>query len=367
MAQVKNEEEKKKNTTKKVTKKATTAETLSDEEIKTAEPKKTTSKTSTKGTAKRQTTTKKSNSASKTRAKAKVNAGADEKVAEKEIENEEAITKVEETKTKKETKTRSTKKASTTKSDTKKKTGASKEKKATTSTKTADKATKKASAKASKKSSSKDNKLSKVKGKITKIIGSKKLEEQIEEDDDVVITDANEDSIDIVKIDDEEKLQIVENEVKKDLKSKNKLPKTEEKKLSSVVFENLCVAIAVMIYLFFMILGFINIKEEVYNVDLKVFSFITLIIAILLFERAYKKDSGKLCAFGIETLFLAIVTMGLLYVNIELQNIFLPIAASISMIFAIYYVAKSIYLYSKLKKKYFVDNMRDIIQKEEKE
>ena len=49
-----------------------------------------------------------------------------------------------------------------------------------------------------------------------------------------------------------------------------------------------------------MILGFINIKEEVYNVDLKVFSFITLIIAILLFERAYKKDSGKLCAFGIE-------------------------------------------------------------------
>ena len=162
-------------------------------------------------------------------------------------------------------------------------------------------------------------------------------------------------------------MQLVENEVKKDLKSKNKLPKTEEKKLSSVVFENLCVAIAVMIYLFFMILGFINIKEEVYNVDLKVFSFITLIIAILLFERAYKKDSGKLCAFGIETLFLAIATMGLLYVNIELQNIFLPIAASISMIFAIYYVAKSIYLYSKLKKKYFVDNMRDIIQKEEKE
>ena len=84
-------------------------------------------------------------------------------------------------------------------------------------------------------------------------------------------------------------------------------------------------------------------------------------------ERAYKKDSGKLCAFGIETLFLAIATMGLLYVNIEIQNIFLPIAASISMLFAIYYVAKSIYLYSKMKKKYFVDNMKDIIQKEEKE
>ena len=367
MAQVKNEEEKKKNSTKKVTKKATTTEKLSDEEMKTAEPKKTTSKTSTEGTARRQTTTKKSNSVSKTRAEAKENEVADKKVVEKEIENEEVITKVEETKAKKESKTKSTKKASTIKSGTKKKTETSKEKKSTTSTKAVDKATEKAPTKVSKKSSSKDNKLSKVKGKITKIIGSKKLEEQVEDEDDVIITDAKESSKDIVKFEDEEKMQLVENEVKKDLKSKNKLPKTEEKKLSSVVFENLCVAIVVMIYLFFMILGVINIKEEVYNVDLKVFSFITLIIAILLFERAYKKDSGKLCAFGIETLFLAITTMGLLYVNLELQNIFLPIAASISMIFAIYYVAKSIYLYSKLKKKYFVDNMRDIIQKEEKE
>ena len=189
---------------------------------------------------------------------------------------------------------------------------------------------------------------------------------EVVEEGDAVITDAIETS-NVVKVEDEEKMQLMENEVGKDLKSKSKLPKTEEKKLSSVVFENLCVAIAIMVYLVFMILGFMNIKEEVYNVDLKVFSFIILVIAILLFERAYKKDSGKLCAFGIDTLFLAIATMGLLYVNIEIQNIFLPIAASISMLFAIYYVAKSIYLYSKMKKKYFVDNMKDIIQKEEKE
>ena len=189
---------------------------------------------------------------------------------------------------------------------------------------------------------------------------------EVVEEGDAVITDAIETS-NLVKVEDEEKMQLMEKEVGKDLKSKSKLPKTEEKKLSSVVFENLCVAIAIMVYLVFMILGFMNIKEEVYNVDLKVFSFIILVIAILLFERAYKKDSGKLCAFGIETLFLAIATMGLLYVNIEIQNIFLPIAASISMLFAIYYVAKSIYLYSKMKKKYFVDNMKDIIQKEEKE
>lgn len=332
MAQVKNEEEKKKETTKRVTKKATTPEKVAG-----TSKNKEASKTSKGTTAKKQTTTKKST----TTRKPKVAKEAEkiEEVAKKESED---IKKVKKESSKKEVKKRSSKKEPADK----KKTTTKKEKTTTKTSKT----------KASKNTKN-------AKGKVTKIIGSRKQEEV--EEDDVVITDANE--ADVVKVEDKEKMQIMENEVKKDLKSKNKLPKTEEKKLSSVVFENLCVAIAVMIYLFFILLGFMNIKEEVYIIDLKVFSFIILVIAILLFERAYKKDSGKLCAFGIETLFLSIATMSLLYVNIEVQNIFLPIAASISLLFAIYYVAKSIYLYSKMKKKYFVDNMKDIIQKEEKE
>lgn len=323
MAQVKNEEEKKKETTKKVTKKSTT------------NGKNTTKETASKiksETTNKQTTSKK---ASATTNKAKAT-----KATKK--ENEEKTKKVEE-KANTEVKSEKKPKAKSTKTEKSKsnKSKTSKGKNAKTST------------------------AKNKKGKITKIVASKKHEE-IEEDD-AIITDANESSNEVTKIDDAEKMQLVEEEVKKDLKSKNKLPKEQEKKLSSVVFENLCVAIAFMLYLFFVILGFINIKEDVYVVDLKVFSFILLAIAILLFERAYKKDSGKLCAYGIETLFLAIATMSFLYVNIEIKNMFLPIVAIISLLFAIYYVAKSIYLYTKSKKKYFVDNMRDIMQKEEKE
>lgn len=334
MAQVKNEEEKKKETTKKAVKKTT-----SDGKT-TGTRKKTTSKASTEGTTKKQTATKKNTTTSK-----KVKTAKENEIVDKKAEGSEEIKKVEKAKTKKEPKTGSTKKASASKNRKKNATDNKKEK---TTTKRA-------------------SKTAKTKGKITKIIGSRKPEELVEDEDDVIITDAKESSKDVVKFEDEQKMQLMENEVKKDLKSKTKLPKEEERKLSSVVFENLCVAIAIMIYLFFIILGFINIKEEVYVVDLKVFSFIILVIAILLFERAYKKDSGRLCAFGIETLFLSIATMGLLYANIEINNIFLPVAATVSLLFAIYYVAKSIYLYSKMKKKFFVDNMKDIIQKEEKE
>lgn len=326
MAQVKNEEEKKKSVAKKEVNKTETGEKT------TTAKKKATTKATKESTAKKQSTAKKTSGVAKKTSKAV------KEVKDEEVKDEEVKKVEEKANTEKKPKTRSTKK-----------TTATTKKTATSTTK---------SAKGSKNKNSR--------GKVTKITASKKPEE-LEENDDVIITDAKVANAEVVNVEDEEKMQMVENELKKDLKSKTKLPKEEEKKLSSVVFENLCVAITFMLYLFFIILGFINIKADVYIVDLKVFSCILLAIAILLFERAYKKDSGKLCAFAIETLFLSIATMGLLYVNIEINNIFLPIVATISLLFAIYYVAKSIYLYTNMKKKYFVDNMKDIMQKEEKE
>lgn len=188
-------------------------------------------------------------------------------------------------------------------------------------------------------------------------------EEIIEED---VVIDESESQA-VIEAKKEEKIEIAKKELEKDIKTKKKLPKEEEKKLNSIVFQNLCVGIAFMIYLLFMLLGFINIKNTVFIVDLKVFSFTVLIIAILLFERAYKKDSGTICIFGIETLVLSIATMLLLYVDIQMPGKFLVIVNAISLLFAVYYVGKSILLYTKLKKKYFMNNMKEIIKKEEKE
>lgn len=319
MAQVKNKEENKKETTKRTTKNNDVKENNTE----------TKEKETTVKTRKPRTTTKKAE---------KVSKKSDNVVDNKGIEKETAksLQKKEKTKATKTTKSSTTRK----KEDTKRK---------TTNTK-----------------QSKEKSKKNTKGKVTKITASKKPEEYVETEDDIIITDANE-SKEVIKLEDEQKMQLMENEVEKDLKTKNKLPKEEERKLNTVVFQNLCVAIAFMIYLFFIILGFVNIKDTVYVVDLKVFSIILLGAAIALFEMAYKKDSGRLCAYGIETLFLSMTTMGLLYANIEIHNIFLPIAAIVSLLFAIYYVAKSIYLYCKMKKKYFVDNIKDIMQKEEKE
>lgn len=268
--------------------------------------------------------------------------------------------KVAETKAKKTTKKSTTTKKASKNSKAKSSVKSSGTKKGTT---TATKSTANAKGSTSTKKNTTKKKSTNTKKTPTKKIEPVKKEEIVEED--IVIDEAENQAV--IEAKKEERIEIAKKELEKDIKTKKKLPKGEERKLNSIVFQNLCVGIAFMIYLLFMLLGFINIKDTVFVVDLKVFSFIVLIIAILLFERAYKKDSGTICIFGIETLVLSIATMILLYVNIQIPEKFLVIVNAISILFAVYYVGKSIILYTREKKKYFMNNMKEIIKKEEKE
>ena len=125
------------------------------------------------------------------------------------------------------------------------------------------------------------------------------------------------------------------------------------------------VAIAIMIYFIFLILGFYNIEFSVYQTDLKVFAMCILFLAILLLEKAYKESSSRLAIFGIETMVIAIITLALIYINIMFSTKYINIILVISYILAIYYIVKSIIIYVKGRKKYFVDNMKEIINTDE--
>ena len=163
------------------------------------------------------------------------------------------------------------------------------------------------------------------------------------------------------KIKKAEKLEIQE-EVEKELKNNKKLPKEEQYKLNSIVFRNLCTIIVIMVYFIFLILGFINIEIPVLITDFKVFSLTILALAIIFFEIAYKKDSGKYCITGIEMLVLSLVTVALMYITIMYPAKYIYITSAVSFVFAIYYVGKAIVLYCKTKKNYSIDSMNKIIK-----
>lgn len=156
-------------------------------------------------------------------------------------------------------------------------------------------------------------------------------------------------------------------DIKNFFKKKKTVPKEELKNINKPVFKNILVAVVVIIYCIFLILGFNNIDGEVYQTDLKVFAMCILFLAILLLEKAYKKDSGTLAIYGIEAIIISIITFALIYVNLMFADKYINIVLIISYILAIYYVLKSIIIFIRGRKKYFVEGMKEMINNDEEE
>lgn len=169
-----------------------------------------------------------------------------------------------------------------------------------------------------------------------------------------------------------DKIEINENELndniknwEKDIKNKNHLPKEEVKKINQKVFENMLIADFIIAFLFLISLGSLNIETAIFLIDLKVFSIAFSILTILLFEYSYRKENTNICIHGIECFFLAIFMLLSTYLYMVYFKDFKIIISIVSIMFAIYYVVKSIIIYIKHKKTYLsgLSDIDEIIKK----
>lgn len=221
-------------------------------------------------------------------------------------------------------------------------------KKKSTSTKKAvskiEEETKTSKAKTTTKTTAKKDTMPKKTAKTAKT-AKKKIEEP-----EVVLKEEKKEKELVVKKDisiDDEKLEKIQKEINK----QTKLSKDEKKKINKKIFQNIVMAIGMVVYFIFINLGFNNIEESTYLTDLKVFGAVAIGITIILFEKAYKKDSGELTIYGIEMLIIAICTLLTNYIYKFHYSKYMYIITSIAMLFAVYYVGKSIVIYVKMKNK----------------
>ena len=214
----------------------------------------------------------------------------------------------------------------------------------------------------------------KTRGNISKIKKDKK--EDIKNEEEIV----NIEDIINSKIDNEEKIEnktsndnIEEKEIDeigKILKeeTRKKLPEDMFSKLIKQSLWNISIGILIVLYFIFLNLGFKNIEKNIFSTDLKVFSITSVIMAIFMFERAYKKQSKTLAVHGIEILCVAIVTIALLYVSILKAEIFLQCILIASVVTILYYLIKSFVKYILVKRKNNKENNElNTISKEEVE
>ena len=144
------------------------------------------------------------------------------------------------------------------------------------------------------------------------------------------------------------------------------MEKSKKKKIYKKVFSNIILGIVVTLYFIGIGIGFLNIDGPTFITDLKVFSLSILAIAIILFEFAYGKDDDKTALYGVEMLFVAIMSFVLLYTCILHKDKFIAVANIVACIGVLYYLVKSISIYirEKLKWKKTISDVKEIVAEE---
>jgi len=158
-------------------------------------------------------------------------------------------------------------------------------------------------------------------------------------------------------------------DAKKELKKEKnkKLPKEVSQEIIKKIFKNLLKTAGIMVYFIFLNIIFKNTEGETLDTYIQVFSCIFLAAGIILIEKAYKKDSGTIAINGIEFLVLALHSLSIMHITTLLKYDVKFYLLTSSYVFAIYYVLKSIVLYTKGRKDYLnsLSDISEIVKKEE--
>ena len=135
--------------------------------------------------------------------------------------------------------------------------------------------------------------------------------------------------------------------------------KEVKEKYLKEIYLNILKAIIIVLYFFVLNLAYENISTEYIELGIKIFTMIFLFIAIYIFERAYKKDDDNLAVQGIEILVLSAYTLTSRHITNKFNFEFKTYSLVASYIFAIYFILKCIFIYTKGRKEED-ENLSDI-------
>lgn len=140
--------------------------------------------------------------------------------------------------------------------------------------------------------------------------------------------------------------------ISKVIEEKKIIPKEIKEKISSKIFENIIYVALILLYLGALNIGMSNIPTENYITDLRVFSMLLLVLTIIMFELAYKKDKGELWIHGIELMVVAIFTTYLQYLYSIYYSTFGTVVLTFALFYLIYYSVKILIEKRRIVKEY---------------
>ena len=133
---------------------------------------------------------------------------------------------------------------------------------------------------------------------------------------------------------------------------KKKIPKEVSQEILKKILKNLILAIVVMIYFIVANVCYTRFESEQMERIIQIFSGIFLLSGLIILEIAYKRESGTLTIIAIELFVLSMHALFINHITIVYGFDFRIYILTSSYLFAIYYVLKSIIIYTKARMKY---------------
>ena len=154
----------------------------------------------------------------------------------------------------------------------------------------------------------------------------------------------------------------------KELENKRKLSKEVKDYINKKVFTNLDFSILYMMLMISINILYLNIDLPEFITGVKLFSVLSIVVTVAVFEAAYRKENIEIMFYGIELLIFSIIVMYIPYIYIYLEDKIRQIFMLTPVFFAIYYVEKSIFITLKLSIDYRnnISDVKEIVKDEEK-
>lgn len=154
---------------------------------------------------------------------------------------------------------------------------------------------------------------------------------------------------------------------KKEKSTPKGLPKEISQTILKKIAKNVITAVCLIAYFMILNMAYFSMKQERLVEDIKVFAGAFLLVGVIILEKAYKEDKGDIALTGIELLVIAFHSLSIMHITAMFKLEFQYYMIISSGIFSIYYVLKSLILYTKEKKAYLnsLSDISEIVKKDE--
>lgn len=144
-----------------------------------------------------------------------------------------------------------------------------------------------------------------------------------------------------------------------EIEEKRKLPKKIKDNISTNIFEDLIVAIIIMLYFCIINFSYYNVESHIFEENMKYFALIIVILTVIAFEISYRKNSIKVLIIGLELFSCAILSLYIPYIFLHATSAVRISIMILPAFLIIYYAIKSFIIF-KSKQLQYRNNLSDI-------